>query len=457
MSTNQHTYPLKDPRSDGRAGCGLGPLREGAAGRFRHHLLCELLMGALLMTPCAAKAIVNLYFPGQINVFLQQPVNAVVCFDADGDGDMEVIAGRNDGILAKVEHVGGGLFRPTEFFQLTGSIVDLEVFTDPGTQTELLGVATANPDQVVLLRYQGGGTVFEVVARVEFDEDPGTIVAAPLGAGGTVALAVTLPGFDRWLLLEQVGGSWEITQEVDSGDHPSSLAAIDLDDDQILEVVTSDSGYLSQDLSIYGQDAEGRYSLTGQVACDGNPLSCIPFDEDGDLVTELLVCYADSAYISLFEPQAGNLVETDRLASNFQADGLIASEMSGGARGIWCWSRERGVLDYFRREAGGWNLLETFYTGGHAQDVALCRLNGDQYLDLLVANGTSLSMALLFGNDGPSYRAYLATLLPPIPIEGLAYDEDLDGDEDLLVACLGSPTVEILRCDGAGFSVTTSS
>jgi hypothetical protein len=453
VSTNLHSSAPAALRGDSQPGNGLA-LLSGRRARYRPHpLLCSLLAGVLILTTSPSPAAVGLYFPGQINVFLQQPVNAIVCFDVDGDGDMEAVVGRSDGFLATVEHVGGGQFRPTEYFQLAGSIVDLEVFTDPNTRAELLGVATANPDQVVLLKHQGGAAVFEVVAQVVFDEDPGAIVAAPLGMGGAIALAVTLPGFDRWLLLEWEGGDWGVTQEVAGGDHPSSLAAIDLDGDQIPEIVTCDSGYLSQDLAIYRQDLGGHYSLTGQVACDGNPVFCAPFDEDGDLVTELLVSYADSAYVSIFEPQVGGLVEDSRLRTAFQADGLIAGEMSGGARGIWCWSTERGVLHYFRRQASDWSLLETFYTGGQARDIATCRLNGDQYLDLLVANGVSLNMALLFGNDGPSYRAYLATLLPPIPIEGLAYDEDLDGDQDLLVACLGSTTVEILRSDGTGHLV----
>lgn len=402
-----------------------------------------------LLCPAAVQGI-QLWFPGQVSVALTEPTMAVVGYDVDGDEEMEIVAGREDGMLVMVEHVGNGQFRPVAFFTLGGVVVELAVVPGGPLRSEMLVALTANPDRAYLLEHSPGPDLFNVVSEVELSEDPGGVAAGPIGPDGSTALAVILPGSDRWLLLGEVGGHWQVLQEIPCGDRPLAVALMDLDGDEALEVITADSGVLSRSFSLFRQGADGLFTLDHQLPALGTPVALFPFDQDGDDTDELFVSYADSSFLTVYASQAGSLVAIDQLDTPTTGNGLLAAPMPGGQTGLWCWNAERGVVLYFRRQAGAWNLFETYYSGGQAADIALTDMNGDLLPDLVVANGPSASLALLFGNDAYHFRAYLVTLLPPVPTEGLVFDENLDGDVDFLAACLGGNSVELLHSDGYG-------
>ncbi|MHB8080405.1 MAG: FG-GAP repeat domain-containing protein, partial [Candidatus Krumholzibacteriia bacterium] len=312
-------------------------------------------------------------------------------------------------------------------------------------------IATAaDPDRLGVYDIVGGAEPLSLRALVALPEDPGGLVAGLAAPDGSVRLVVTLPGVDSWLIVGEQDGAWQVLQQVDTGDRPVDAAVIDLEGDGRPEVVTADNGVLSRGLSIHRADADGRYALAAQVATPGAPSALFAFDAQGDARPELFVAYADSARVTCYAAEGGTLVPVADLPAPLPASGLHVARFAGDELGLWAWSSTRGVANYFRNTGAGWVFTDTYFAGGRAVQGRLDDLNGDSYPDLVIANGESASLGLLFGNNTRSFRAYLATPLPEQPVDGRLYDENGDGRPDFAVTCQGSRSLEILHGDGRG-------
>jgi hypothetical protein len=414
-------------------------------------LVIALLVAVLVpVLPSLASAdAITLHFPGQITVPLNYHTNSVVGVDVDDDGIVEVVAGLTGGRIVVIEETQPGVYRPQAVLEVEGTVTKLAVLPPAGRSASLVALTT-DPDRFLVLEAIGGEDPLTVVARIELTEDPGGLALGPLGPGGTGAVAVTLPGADSWLLLGRSGSDWQILQQVPAGDRPMAAAAVDLDGDGTLEVVTADAGVLSHGLSIYAQDMEGRYARTAGMPSAGQPAALFLYQVAADAGPDLFVSYADSTFLSVYRAGAGSLTEQGRIDTEVPSDGVLVAPVLPGELGLWSWNAARGIVQYFRQRPAGWLYRETYYCGGEAADLASADINGDQLPDLVVANGATETVGLLFSNNRPGFRAYLATLLPATPTGGLLLDENGDGNLDLAVPCLGSATIEFLHSDGAG-------
>lgn len=408
---------------------------------------CGLQLLALGLA--ASAAAVPLHFPGQVTVPTLSPVSSVLAVDLDGDGREELIAGRTDGSLAILKGEAGR-YRIVAEQTVGGAVHALGRLPSAAGGAVRLVALAKNPDRVFVLAAQEDLAGFTVLGAIDLDEDPGGLALGLSGPEGEEAFGVTLPGMDRWVLIGAAAGVWTAMQTLDSGDRPMSIAAIDLDGDGAPEAVTADNGLLSEGLSIFGREADGRYALRAQISTPGAPTALFAAAPPGAGPTELYVVYADAPLLSIYLPAAGGLAHQATLVSPLPGSGLYLGEFPGGEQGLWTWSGERGAVNYFRRTAGQWAFVETFFTGGRAVDGTLADLNQDQFPDLVVANGETSRLSLLFGNNLRSFRAYLAAPLASLPVAALLQDEDGDGSLDGLVACAGARRIEILRNDGRG-------
>lgn len=411
--------------------------------------LLPLLLG--VMAPAADGAI-PLYFPGQVTVPVSAPTSAVVVLDVTGDGLLDLIVGLENGRISVLRSLGGGQF--VESFgdaSLGGGRVDdlLLVALHPGDPLSLVAT-TVNPDQLAIYDFVAETVPLSLRVVLALPEDPAGLAPGLVAPDGSSRLVVTLPGVDRWLIAGEQAGAWQVLQEIDTGDRPIDAVVIDLEGDGRPEVVTADNGVLSRGLSIHRAGLDGRYSVAAQLATPGAPSALFAFDAQGDARPELFVTYADSARVTCYAAEGGVLVPVADLPAPLPASDLHVARFDGGELGLWTWSGARGVANYFRNAGAGWAFAETYFAGGQAVDGRLTDLNGDSYSDLLIANGSSGNLGLLFGNNVHSFRAYLATPLPSRPVDGRLYDEDGDGRLDYAVTCQGSRSVDVLHGDGRG-------
>jgi hypothetical protein len=431
---------VRADQSDGR--CCSGRTRRFAARSLGLQLAAVAFGLAGIASGSSAQ--VPLRFPGQVPVRISGDNRDVLGFDHDGDGSEELVVGVAEGALVLVRFRSGGAFEILERFQIGGDVVGLARLARAPNETSLVAV-TANPDEVVLLDLEAGETPFVVRARIGLIEDPGGVAVGRLGDDGTAGIAITLPGVDQLALIREDGESWRVDQLLATGDHPIAVALLDLDDDGVLEVVTADSGPLSAALSVFRWSATAKYELADQPAGIGVPQALFTYDEDADGALELFASYTDSAFVSVFEPVAGGLVEAERIPTPRAADGILVAPVFPDELALLCWNAERGAVHYYLRLSEGWSRIETFYTGGRASGAALADVNDDGFTDLMVANGTSQTSAVLFGNNLPSFRGYPAALLSGQPTTGAIVDTDGDGLPDLAVADFDHATVSVLH------------
>jgi len=410
-------------------------------------------LAATVLAAAVCIASVPLYFPGQVPVPVFQITNRVLAIDYDGNGAEELVVGTEEGLLVLIGYQEGGQFPLLERFPLAGAATALGLLPVAGGQDTVLVVATSNPDRVVLVAYNVGDEPFSIVGQVDLEEDPGSLTIGPVGVAEQPGIVVTLPGIDRLALVADIDGVWGVQQRIDTGDRPTSVALFDVTGDGTPEIVTADSGVLSRAFSIFERDPDGSYVLTGQPAGQATPLNLCVYDQDTDEIDELFVVYADSAFISVFVAAGGVLTEQERVITPLLVDALVVAPITAGDLGLLCWTDDRGLVHYYLRQDGSWSLVETFFTGGRAGDVAPLDMNHDGYLDLAVANGATETVAMVFGNNLPSFRGYAAVHLPGTPVSGVTYDEDGNGAVDVIVACQGSRTIERLLGDGTGHLV----
>jgi hypothetical protein len=411
--------------------------------------LLPLLLG--VMVPATGGAI-PLYFHGQVTVPVSAPTSAVVVLDVTGDGFLDLIAGLDDGHLIGLSGLGWGQFAPSfgDASLGNGRVVDLLlVALHPEDPLSLVAI-TVNPDQLAIYDIVAGVVPLSLRVLLALPEDPAGLASGLVAPDGSRCLVVTLPGVDRWLIAGEQEGVWRLLQEIDTGDRPVDAVVIDLEGDGRPEVVTADNGVLSRGLSIHRAGLDGRYSAATQLATPGAPSALFAFDAQGDARPELFVTYADSARVTCYTAEGGVLVPVADLPAPLPASGLHVARFDDGELGLWTWSSTRGVANYFRNSGAGWVFAETYFAGGQAVGGQLTDLNRDSYPDLLIANGSSGNLGLLFGNNVHSFRAYFATPLPSRPADGRLYDEDGDGRLDYAVTCQGSRSVDVLHGDGRG-------
>ncbi|MFO7654734.1 MAG: FG-GAP-like repeat-containing protein [Candidatus Krumholzibacteriia bacterium] len=422
--------------------------RPFAGHRSRRGLLFGLAGALLLLAAAPAAAQVALDFPGQVPVRIAGENTDIVGYDHDGDGNQELLVGFADGSIALIRFRAGGNFELLERFAPGGTVVALTLLALAADDTVLVAAAR-DPDEVIVLRVQGGASPFTVLDRVHLPEDPGGIIAGHIGAPAIPGLAVTLPGIDRMVVLRFEDAEWRLAQDLDTGDRPVSVALVDLDQDGTVEIVTADAGPLSGAFSVFRWQ-DGAYALTDQPRPGAAPVSVLAYDHDDDGVDELFATYADAPYISIFEPVAGVLEEVDRVTTPLPTDGLLVAPVTADALAMLCWNADRGVVHYYRKIIADWQLVDTFYTGGRATAASLLDMNVDGYIDLAVANGASETVGMLFGNNLPSFRGYRARLLDGSPAAGVVVDAGGDPHLDLAVVDVQGSSLSVMAGDGGG-------
>lgn len=431
---------------------------EAVAPRPHATRACSVVLAgmlfALLTVPvwctAPADAAEPLNFPREVGIDIANVSSSVVCLDIDGDGDLEIAAGTAGGSVAFYLLSASNRFIHSGVQVVDGEVVDLVLMPREEPLTPVLVVATANPDQIVLMSYQNPYPFVQELTRIPLEEDPGLLAVGPVGADGATGLAVPYPGSDQLVLINGEGDQWQQTQCLATGDQPLQAVLIDLEDNGVPEIVTADAGALSAALSVFRQDGLNQYYLDDQLSFAGVPRALYVYDQDGDTIDELFLSYADQSFVTVIDAAGGTLVPGEQVTTPMAIDGLRIVQMVSGELTMLCWSRPYEVANYFLRVDDVWELKASLYTGGEAADLYTGDLDGDTYLDLIVANGIAERVAALFGNDVPSFWGYLAAFLPGEPLTAEVVDLDGDTNLDVVVSLLAPPTLEILHGDGHG-------
>ncbi len=296
-----------------------------------------------------------------------------------------------------------------------------------------LVVATTNPDRLHFIEINYQDPLFTIDQTIELPEDPGTIDFLSPGPQGEPQLAVSLPGIDEVLVLRQNNNQWSVFQMLNTGDEPWSLVAIDLNNDQILELVAAGKGVLSGTLAIFSQNSDGSYELQSheQLAGHVHQVGMEDFNLDG--VQELIVSYSDLPQVDLFIGETGSLVLQNSLETSLVSDFFQVITLPGGNYGLLSTAQEWGLMDSFELKQGNWVLTESYYVGSQPVATLACDLNSDGVNDIVTMDANSDMVSILLGTGRSTFRGYPAEPLPSFSGSSVLADFDRDGHDEVVV------------------------
>jgi FG-GAP-like repeat/FlgD Ig-like domain/FG-GAP repeat len=417
----------------------LSEIRFVSPGR---RLLPAFAILVCLVSPLIAQD--NVDFPGAVDYpMFSAPLSATRVEWSDGVTDYLVV-GDDSGQLNLVRHLFGDIhFSTFTRLELGGPINWVGNWEYSHLGERGIVAATTNPDQLHFIEIAYSSPHIRVLQSLDLPEDPGGVAFLGPDTQGRPQLVLSLPGIDQVLIIRQELGQWSIIQTVDAGDEPRSLVAIDVDQDEVLEFVTADRGFLSGTLSVFGQEAEGDYALREQVKLSGHALQVGrgDFDFDGD--RELVVSYKNLAQVDIVTFDAGLPTVDHSIFSTVAPDYFQVVSSPAGNPGLVTAVQEQGLMEFFLRIGGDWHHQDSYYVGCRPIGLAACDLNGDGMSEIACIGGSENKLGILLGNTLPGFWGYSASALPTAPMNAQLADFDGNGTLDFVV-CGGNPGVQSL-------------
>lgn len=401
------------------------------ASREFFRVVCCLLAVMAAAVPASSQV----QFPGPAAVAMPGEALSAVSMPLEvGEPDF-LVSGMAHGTLTLHRYSSGSerLLQISQF-SIGGQVTELIPWEGRPLLSQGVVAATVNPDRLVFLQVSPEPPYFTHEGAVDLEEDPGTMSFLGEVVGGIPEMAVSLPGIDQVLFLRQEAETWNITEVLDTGDRPHAIIGLDLDGDLVRELVTANSGPLSENLGIYRKSPSGEYEATWQDFVAGNPTALESFDLDGDGVPELAVTVQDSPEIVLLQGVAGQLVDFGSIGLTLPANSLHFSALFDGTIGLFTSNRDRGLTDFFQLQQGLWTRLNSYYPGCHPLGMTTGDFNGDGGRDLASLGGEAEVVTVMFANSQPGFWGYPALTLNASPGASELADFNGDGRLDLVVA-----------------------
>jgi hypothetical protein len=383
----------------------------------------------------AMPARAQVQFPGPATVAMPGEALSAVSLPLEvGEPDF-LVSGMGQGTLTLHRYSPGSerLLQISQF-SIGGQVAGLIPWEGRPLLSQGVVAATINPDRLVYLQVRPEPPYFTLEGAVDLVEDPGTMSFIGEVIGEIPEMAVSLPGIDKVVVLRQEAGIWNIATVLDTGDRPHAIVGVDLDGDSVRELVTANSGPLSENLGIYRKNPTGEYEAAWLDVGAGNPTALVSYDLDGDGLHELAVAVQDSPEVVLMRGLAGQLVEYGSVGLTLPANSLHLSALFDGTVGLFTSNRERGLTDFFQLQQGVWSRLNSYYPGCHPLGMTSGDFNGDGGRDLVSLGGQAEVVTVMFANSQPGFWGYPALTLNASPGASALADFNGDGRLDLVVA-----------------------
>ena len=272
---------------------------------------------------------------------------------------------------------------------------DLVALSGAGTEADvMLGGPAASFSAPVAYPAGNSGASGIVVADFNGDDDPDIAKAAPVAFNVFLLLGDEAPGG------LPPGGGFEAPLVFSTAAASTGIATGDFDGDADLDLVTGDSAANEMDILLNN----GNGSLVAGTSVPvSDPLDVVvgEFNGDGD---------PDFA-VSTSGPEVAVMTGTGATAATFTGATSLAA-------------------------------------GANQEEIAAAELNGDDDLDLLVANADDDTVSLLFGAAGAGFAPAQNLSSGDLPRGIAVRDFDIDGDPDIAVANYNSNDISIFPGQG---------
>ena len=331
-----------------------------------------------------------------------------------------------------------------------------------GDQFEDVAVANHSSGSVSVLMGKGDGT-FTAATNYALPPvgSPTAVAAGDLNGDGQTDLAVTTDGNDYLKILFN-NGNGTFSAPVNYPCHiqgcgPSDVAIFDMDGDRDADLAVAN--WYHDSVTTYRNNGSGQFSVYGHfpVGNRTNEIEAADLDNDGD--TDLAVgdSIGDYAFYALLNKGFGSFAspvgygpvedqtfdfKEDLTVGDFNNDGL-KDVASSGRLSNFAGSGKIYVL--LGNGNGTFGAAKIYRTGGRAYAVTAANLDGDNVLDLAVADVDSGIVVLPGNGDGTfGSAASYGVGTNPVSVVSGSFAGPQGAGADLAVANYGSANVSIL-------------
>jgi hypothetical protein len=239
---------------------------------------------------------------------------------------------------------------------------------------------------------------------------------------------------------------------LDTGINPSSVVAVDLDDDGHLDLLSAD--LKSDSVSIFSGSGRGRLVRTDVVATGQTPqhVTAADLNDDGNIDIVTSDALPNQVTVRLgndaggFDPAVSYPVgeaPINTVAADVNGDEHLDLVVTNSL------SDNLSVL--LGDGAGSFTAGDLVAVGAGPRWVSLALVDGDQILDAVVANRDSDDLSILVGDGDGGFGNETRIAVCDEPYHVSIGDLDDDGNLDLVVPCTGSEAVAVLLAKNNGF------
>jgi hypothetical protein len=333
--------------------------------------------------------------------------------DLNGDGRLDLVVVRGNGVAILVGNGNGTFQTPIDYFDL-GTNPEQAVLADINGDGHL-DIATADAHWMAVYLGNGNATFQEHVryfaGTASYDAfDYSAITAADMDGDGDFDLVGSSRTNGVVAVLSNTGNRFDaIATYKTASNWVVGVTTGDLNGDGALDLVVSGLG-----TKIYVSLGNGDGSFEPSVAfvAGEDPHASLTADLDGDGDVDIATANMGASISVLLNNGDGTFNSPVSYAANDNTYELVAGDFNGdgitdlAAVNQGSYSMPAGTVSVFIGSGGGTFLPQVVYgVGNFPKSIATSDINGDNVLDLIVANSGSGSVSLLLGNGVGTFHS----------------------------------------------------
>ena len=310
------------------------------------------------------------------------------------------------------------------------------------------------PNQTFCSKTTPSSMYSAIVADINNDDKP-VIIVANYGNDNVGVLHKTDHGTFTIQMIYPTG----------CGSNPHSVVAADVNDDNKLDIIVANYG--TNNIGVLLNTGEGMFTAQTKYSTgsDSAPASVVAADVNGDNKLDIIVANSGTSNVGVFLSTGNGTFSTQRTYSTAYGSSSVSvttADINGDNKPdiIVANNGTNNVGVLLNTGNGNFTRQKTFSTGSNSKPVSVAAfdINDDNTLDIIVANSGANSIGVLLntGNGTFTTQTTYSTGSYSAPTSVAAADVNGDNKLDIIVANNGTNNIGVLLNGGHGMLTTQS-